>query len=102
MRVPEDVPLNPGGSMQLAVEGAKRWWESFGRRELENGFGVTVEVGEPVDGGLVQSAAMMAYLCGRLEIEKHERWERFQQAMERARRQGIVVVGGDDPTRSVT
>ena len=101
MRTPEDVPQNPGGSMQLAVEGAKRWWESFGRRELEQGFGVSVEVGEPVDGGLVQSAAMMAYLCGRLEIDKHERWERFQQAMERARRQGIVVVGGDDPTRGV-
>ena len=101
MRVTEDVPQNLGGSLQLAVEGAKRWWENFGRRELEQGLGVTIEVGSPVDGGLVISAAMMAFMCGRLEIDKHERWERFQQAMERARRRGIVVVGGDDPTRGV-
>jgi len=97
MSMVNDTPQNPGGSLQIAVEGAKRWWEDFGRRQMEEQFGLYIEPGSDVE-----RAAIMGFMCGRLEIDKRGHWEDTQRAIEGLRRKGIVIVGGNDPTKQVT
>ena len=93
----EEVPQNPGGSLQLAMEGAARWWRDFGRGELAKRYGDDVAEQDEV-----RIAAMVGFLCGRLEIDKAARWEKTQQQIEQGRRAGHIIVPGQvDPTEGV-
>jgi len=91
------VPSNLGGSLQLAVEGAQRWWRDMGRQEIEEMFGLEVAQNEHV-----QAAAVMGFLCGRLEVDKAAVWERAQVAIREGKDQGRIVVPGKDLTDLVT
>jgi len=93
----QGTPTNLGGSLQLAVEGAQRWWRNFGRQELETLLHVTISPGDAIE-----LAAIMGFLCGRLELDTKQHWSRIQAAINEGRATGHILVPGRDPTARLT
>lgn len=93
----QGTPTNLGGSLQLAVEGAQRWWRNFGRQELEAILHIQILPEDPIE-----LAATMGFLCGRLELDTKQHWSRIQAAINTGRADGHILVPGKDPTRGLT
>jgi len=93
----QGTPTNLGGTLQLAVEGAQRWWRNFGRTETETFSG------EPIPpGSLAEAAAIFGFLCGRLELEKKQHWGNVQVALNTGKQRGQIFVPGRDPSDPLT
>ena len=89
----DGTPTNLGGSLQLAVEGAQRWWRNFGRQELTTLLGYT-----PTPNSPEEAAAILGFLCGRLELEKKDHWSKVQVAINTGKARGQIFVPGRDPS----
>jgi len=93
----QGTPTNLGGSLQLAVEGAQRWWRNFGRQELETILDFQIPSGHSLE-----MAAIMGFLCGRLELDTKQHWSRIQAAINTGKAKGHILVPGRDPTTGLT
>lgn len=95
----QGVPINPGGTLQLAVEGANRWWSDFGAKHFDAEFGEGLS-----SNPLVQAAAVSGFLCGRLELEKARlsKWQRVLAQIKAGKDMGSIRVGGKDLTDLLT
>ncbi len=82
------VPRNLGGELQLAIEGAKRWWRETGKREVEEMFG-----NEFADQPEVEMLAIMSFLCGRLDLKKLAE-PRFQLGLADGHKKGHIILPG--------
>ena len=93
----QGTPTNLGGTLQLAVEGAQRWWRNFGQAEMTSLLGYTPEHGSPEE-----AAAIFGFLCGRLELERKQHWGNVQVALNQGKQRGQIFVPGRDPSDPLT